>query len=471
MSNGTQLLNSAIYRTGKADISFSGYDGHFRRAQQAETGTEAQVYTEGISTLNRFKFSGYFSFGRVWQDSLAWSAKGTGDDMTPYYYGSIKAGKFERLAYEMGGTAVYVLVNDRLYAGTNLNYRYRSSTRSVDPRPEIDQFDLEIAPELSLRLGKHLFGAAVKLGFGSENINVDYKNPDFKLSLGYPDRINYYLRGYGFLDKTRHGAQTDVKTKRLSGALVNYAGSAGRFDIRFRADYSHLLERNGKELTNSSRDTISNEFLLNKLDADILMTGRSEAVNHQLSATFSFFDGYDHDLRLRASSYFYNRTFVEGSYLARLVRKEISPEFGAGIIYDAVQRRDISSAHFVDHSVVEPRIETNLYLSKGKGKWFSGVQLAYRIPVASSISVPQSQETVFTTGVVYPDYDYHTSSAVGISGELGYIAHSFLKQFNAGITGGVSYWSRTDEQLSFANSTFVMGKSRFSFNASLNFYF
>lgn len=471
LTNGTQLLSSGIERSGIAHIGFSGYDGHFRRVQEAETGREAMLYTEGVSTLNRFKFSGSFSFGRVWQDSLAWSAKGTEDDMTPYYYGSIKAGTFERLAYAMVGTAIYEVLRGKLYAGTNISYGYRTSTRSVDPRPEVNQFDLYLAPELSLRLGNHLLGGGVRFGFGSENINIDYKNTDFKLSLGYPDRINYYLRGYGSLDKTRHGAQTDVKTKRASGALLNYVGTFRSLDVRLRADYGQAVERNGKELTNSGRDTISSEFVLNTLNADLLVTRRSESNSQQFSAHVSFFDGYDNDLRVGASGYFYTRTFAEGSYLIRFTEKKVMPEFGAGFMFDAVQRRDIGSAHSVDHSIVEPRLESSLYGTNVGGRWDAGLVLAYRMPVASSISVPQSQETVFTTGVIYPDYDYNTSSAVRVSGELGYITNTLFEQFDLGIRAGVTYLSRLDSQLTFANSTFVTGKSRLSFRASLNLYF
>src|SRR5690606_26032147 len=84
---------------GFAEVQLKGNQGGFRRAQDAYHTFENGLFTQGISTLGRFKVQGSFSLMRTAEDSLGNNLRGMREDIRPYYYFVQKPGEFERQTY------------------------------------------------------------------------------------------------------------------------------------------------------------------------------------------------------------------------------------------------------------------------------------------------------------------------------------------------------------------------------------
>src|SRR5690606_11348251 len=143
------------------------------------------------------------------------------------------------------------------------------------------------------------------------------KNMDYSVSLGYPDRINYYLRGYGFMDRTRHGAQKNIKRSNSRSLGFSYAYSAGGSELKANLNYSTWLDKNGSELVNSDVNNYTSEFRVNTLNFNALWTRSNEHGSSQLKLDALAEEAYDRDLQLQGSNYFYNRKDLLLKYLVR----------------------------------------------------------------------------------------------------------------------------------------------------------
>jgi hypothetical protein len=73
---------------------------------------------------------------RIWQDSLAWSLQGIPNTINPYYFIAGKAGKYQRLNYDLNALATYRLWRDQLYLASGINYFYNTASGSIDASNE-----------------------------------------------------------------------------------------------------------------------------------------------------------------------------------------------------------------------------------------------------------------------------------------------------------------------------------------------
>lgn len=470
--NATNLNSTIISRVGKAEVSFQNTNGHFRRSQEPENENIFKIATSGIATLGKFKTSGHFNFSRVYQDSLAWTTKGTEIDAQPYYFASSKAGEYERTIYDLGGILSYDLIKDRFSIGSGIDYNLTSSTRSVDPRPKVENFHLILKPELIFKLKSHTIGLQGIWGYGKEMFSLTFKNRDYAVSLGYPDRINYMIYGYGLIETMQSGQNT-VRKETYRGAALNYALNTNNNQIRTALSYRKWNDDNSYTTVNSIGNNLIGTFKLDELRAGILINQTGQLHLNQLSLNVLNETGQDKRSLYNSTNYTYNRQLVDAEYLIRLHhQRKKSLELGGTLNYQRTAKKDVISAHNVENTKLEPGISAGMYV-KGQNKDLFSVFIAggYIIPFNNAITVPPLQETVFTRGVIYPNYIYDTSKAFRLSGKLNYISASLFKEFKTGFSIQSYYLSGSQINSQFPNATFLPSKGRLGLNLAVNLYF
>ncbi len=472
--NATFLIANPIQKIGLTKLFYANSEGGFRAAQQAQQTTNGGVYTEGINKFNRFTTAGSFSFKRTWQDSLAWSTKGLEQDDQPYYYGSIKAGAFERLNYNLNGILTYNLIKNKLYIGSGISYEYNSSTRSVDPRPEVDTYKLILSPELVYRFGKHFVGLNPKWGYGKETIGIGFKNPDFKNSTtGYPDRVNYLIQGYGLITNNQGISDPLRRSDKYFGIGINYSGDFGKFQFKSSFSYFNQQEDNYQDFPESPVKVYISYYDTDWVTAFAQLNKVGENHTQQLSINYSNQKGNDINVIFYAVNYRYMQNQINAKYLLRLnTQQKFSPEFGIVSSYKKVEKSDYSTAHSMNYSKLETTLQANAYLNFNKSdKLALGLEIGYNEPLKHSIDIPEAQQTVFTKGVVFPDYTYNTSSAIKLSAHTNLITNAILKQFRTGISLRATYYNKLESKYTFINATHDVGKQFVDLNLAFNLYF
>ena len=472
--NATFLIASPIQKIGLTKLFYSNSQGGFRAAQQAQQTATAGVYTEGIHKFNRFTTYGAFSFKRTWQDSLAWSTKGLEQDDQPYYYGSIKAGAFERLNYNLNGILTYNLIKNKLYIGSGITYEYNSSTRSVDPRPEVDTYKLILSPELVYHFGNHRIGLNPKWGYGRETTGIGFKNPDYKNSTtGYPDRVNYLIQGYGLITNNQGVSNPLRRSDKYFGIGINYSRNFGNFQLKSTVNYFNQQEDNYQDFSESPVKVYISYYDTDWITAFAQLSKINENHTQQVSINYSNQNGNDINVIFYAVNYRYMQDQLNVKYLLRLnTQQKFSPELGVVSNYRSVEKSDYATAHFIGYSKLETTLLANAYLNLNKNdKLALGMEIGYNKPLSSSIDIPVAQQTVFTKGVVFPDYTYTTSSAVKLSAHTNFITSSIFKQFRTGVSLKGTYYNKLESKYTFANATHEVGKQFVELNLAFNLYF
>ena len=474
-ANNNFLINNNLNRLGSAKLFYQHNEGGYKPVQQAHRTTLAGVFTEGINKFGRFASSGYFGFTRTWQDSLSWSTKGLEEDDQPYYYGSIKAGNFERIKYQLGGNLAYNLIKDKLYIGGGTKFLYNSSTRSVDPRPEVNTFNITVTPELIYRIKSQYFSIKAKWGYGTEISTISFKNIDYKLSTnGYPDRVNYLIMGYGLYKNNQGVAEPLRRMDKHYGLGFNYSASINK-KVKTKAyfDYEHIQKDFYQTLDNSVNRAYTGFYDTDLLRFFLQTDYQSGHINHQFLMNYSNQLSNDINAIFYAINYRYKQNLAQVKYLVHFNKtKKLSPEFGVNAVYKQVAKTDYSTAHYVDYTWLEPTVSAGVYYIPNKAnKFYAGLGIAYRKSLEGSLSVGANQQNLFTYWIAYPDYSYHTSSAYKIGGELKYVTSNVLNQFKTGLSVKADYYQKDKIHAFFQTAKTNIGNNLLRVDLSLNLYF
>lgn len=472
--NTNFLLNTAIERIGTSLFKYNRENGGYRRAQQAQNTVTGGVRTEGINKFKRFITSGYFDFTRTWQDSLAWTTKGTEVDEQPYYYGSIKAGKYERFKYQLGGLAGYSLINEKLYIGIGLDFLYNSATRSVDPRPEVNTYEVILKPEILYKWKQHTIGVNALWGYGREVTSIAYKNDMYNTGAnGYPDRKNYLIQGYGFVTDNQ-GNEPLRRYDKHYGLGLSYSTNFNSYWLKASLNYKAILEDNFKVFKNSIARSYLSFYDTEKLNFFLAINKVSAQFEHQMLLNYERQQAEDLNIIFYAINYKYASNQFNLSYLFKHNQSPaFQKEFGLKVNYSSLQKDDLATDHHVNYSSIEPALVANLYFKlKNKDRFSTGIDVGRRLPQKQFLSIPANQVYVFTTGVVYPDYYYYNSKVLRTSFKASYITANVFSKFKAGLGIGLDYYKADIPSKNI--STVAHSKpddSSLRYNLGLNIYF
>lgn len=471
IQSGTQLINSDIQKLSTASMSYQTANGHFRTAQQAENTRQIAFGTSGITTLGKFKLFGTFNFSRSSQDSLAWTMQGLPNIAEPYYFAAGKAGKYQRINYNMGGLATYQLPDNHFYLANGIDYQYNTASRSVDPRPSVQTFHLLLTPELIYRTNKQTFGFGALWGYEHETNKVGYKNVDYGKGLSYPDRVNYLMMGYGY--NTIKGAAKLIRRSDFKGGNINYSYVDSTKSFRTSLAYKTQNENNFFPLDNSENDKLFSSFYLHTYTFSFLASQRNTNFRHQLYAGINYQKGNDHNVELGGINSRYSDYSASVDYkIQPNSSSSINYEFGVnGLLYNQYQK-DVSAAHTIDFTYVQPGLQATIYKKYANTNRFKfSLSPALRLPVSHSFNVPVAQENVFTYNIAYPAYTYYSSTVARVNAIIEYTTSHIIKGVSSGFSINSTYYKPLTTGIVYAGSTFIPSKNFLDLSFSFNIYF
>jgi len=469
-----QLLAFPVERASKVQLQLQGFNGGYRTAQTAQRTTIADFSAEGIATLNRFKVSGYFSYGRTSEDSLAWNQQGLPGEDRPYYFASAKAGPYLRDQYHMGGQLAYNVYHNKWFIGGGIDYVYNTATRSVDPRPLVRTFSLMLKPELVYKWKQHFVGIGLTWGTGYEDNGISYANSSYQQNTSeqYKDWITYMVTGYGSAYPQRSDLSI-IRHQRYKGLNFNYSGSLQNWDIKLMASYLLTEEMNKISLLNSLNSNNISNYQVEGLRAKLLVSKKTAKMRQQIRLDFQSNDGSGYYNRIGAKNYYMNHKTYEACYSLLFSKfKKLSPEFRMGAGYEDLSRRDLSVYASNHYAWVQPYIGGTIYDHVNEGNLLSlAVDAAGFIPVKNKLVAPEATVTEFTKGVVYPDYYYYKSLGATLKGRVNYITSSLVKGYHAGISAQVQFSRKLSSPEVTLPAYFIADHNRLSYSVSLNLYF
>lgn len=452
LTNHTALAFTEINKLGTVSVLGNYTFGHWRKVQEAEYDGNIMFSTKGLRQLGRFKLSGSFTYTKAWQDSLAFTTKSEGEDDVPYYFAAGKAGKFQRQSYHLTGILNYELLKNKLYLSSGVNYQYQMNTRSVDPRPAINTFKINVTPGFSYKHNQHIFGVFYKAGYGDEYVRSSYKNDDY-LRQGtsqptYPDRLNYLFQGYGFTDP-RHGASALSSMDRrfnTSGILGNYHFKGQNLEMKNSFSYTVDYQKTDYTPTNDNSLSVG-EYQLAAFEYTGIFDLKGSNMNQQFVINVYDALGDDFNYTLGASNYEYRKRHYGLSYLQLLKSyKKATPEYGLNINYDETEKRDDVTEHHLKYSYLDVTLHTSLYINNAKGNKLAILfNPSFRKSISSKLNdIPEGQISYFTTNVVTSDlseHHYYNLDAISLNFGLNYINRNISPIFPINVKLS-SNWSK-----------------------------
>ncbi|MBE9585042.1 hypothetical protein IM792_11330 [Mucilaginibacter sp. JRF] len=471
-SNATQLISAPYVKLTDNSLSYNTQSGHFRTSQQAENNSAIHFNTNGIQQLGRFKVQGSFDFERMNEDSLANTMRGLSTDVSPYYYMALKAGQYRRLNYTISGMVSYELLPGKLYVASGINYLFNTTSRSVDPRPSAQTYNIQLKPELVYRSGNNYLGLGTDWGYGNENISVGYKNSTYATGNTYPDRFLYLIRGYGYSDRA-----DDYRFKKnydFTGYHINYSRQTGKLNMGVNLSYSKQKEENVFPLTNSVSDRLFGTFQLNSYATSWLATYTGKNSKHQFYLNTNWQNGYDFNVTLSGSNYKYKNNLIKGGYsiIKHNSNYELVPEVGFNILYNQLHHRDISAGVLVDQSYVQPGLLLALYKKyRNSNRASLRFEPALRLPQQRSITTTPGIFSYFTDNIAFPDYMYYNTKAGLVNAELTFLTPYLFKGVTSGLSVKTTYIQSFDTNKVMYEYAFMPSGHRLLTSFSFNIYF
>ncbi|HET9053221.1 MAG TPA: hypothetical protein VFM90_03560, partial [Cyclobacteriaceae bacterium] len=189
----------------------------------------------------------------------------------------------------------------------------------------------------------------------------------------------------------------------------------------------------------------------------------SGGTRQQVHLDASYQTGSDWDSLFNASNYFYQRREATASYsIRRKERRTITPEWGINLRYSSFRKQDLLQDHLIDYTILQAGLTGTLYKKlKNKDNWSVSVIPGISIPLQTLLTVPSTQENVFTRTVVYPDFYYWSSRVLRTQIHLQYVARRILRQNPVGLFAQLKYQRQLSTDKTIYNSARNPGQNRF----------
>lgn len=463
--------DTSLHQVAKLEIDYQQLQGGLHKAQEPYKSRVATLYTEGIAAVGKFKVAGSFRINKVWDDSLANNLNGIFDDATPYYYFATKAGKYERQNYLFNAAALYKATKKWQF-GLGLDYQYHWTTGSVDPRPEVKILTYIFKPEIVFHTGKHIVSVQPQWGKGNESSGIIYKNTNYGLSLAYPERIYYLNYGYGYIGMKDQSIYQRDRT--YSGLQLNHVWKDKTYSLYTSLSYVYREDKNKRETAVDTRPNLGifSKWYLRTYSADIFAQKKRNGILQQLGIAAKIQSGRNWDSIFNANNYQYHYQNIALKYNALLRQhNRVRSEIGGGLDYVGMEKKDLLQAHHIQYAYIQPNISAGLYFNPGKKERLSlNIMPSLILPVKNYISVPLTQENIFTQNIVYPDFYYWASTIGKAKIDVNYISDKIIKTTPAGFFGQLEYSRQLQTSDIIYNTAYKPSKNRLDFKFGFRIY-
>ncbi|MHC8949143.1 DUF6850 family outer membrane beta-barrel protein [Sphingobacterium hungaricum] len=468
-----ELNKSTAYGVLELDYLFE--TGGLRKAQQAYDKRSPTFTAKGFNELGKFRLGAIFKFNNSFEDSLANGQKNDLENLSTFYPYANKAGDYNRQNYSIS-TSLSYRIFDNLIPFINMDYHKHMSAGTVDPRLSSNRFILKLKPGISTNFKKHHLGLYGILGNADEQVSLQYKNAEYKVSLLYPDRIHYMNYGYG--NSVIKDSSNVYKYDMYRGFGMQYAGNIDSWSVFANGAYEYYHNANFNNPRSSSRHTTPIgvfDLYTTSFSVDAHRDGRN---GRQQSVLFSAVhnEGIDGNLKTTGSlnivNYKVNTLNLNGSYYYLWDKnKSYAKELGISLAYCKDSRADISQGVLLDVSNTLVSVFHTQYF---QGKFSQSYQFTlnpyYSFPNNTSLSFNPLSSTPFLQNVIFTDYYFAKTSFWGlkVGGEY---KNTLFGNNNLGIYASIDYRKANDLELrTDLNPTFIPNGHRLIGNIGLRMY-
>ncbi|WP_349681436.1 DUF6850 family outer membrane beta-barrel protein, partial [Pedobacter sp. UBA5917] len=424
MFSPTFSSNYSLKSYGSLQLDFKHETGGLRRAQEAYSVNAPSFLAKGFNVLARFRIAASFEFNSSSEDSLANGQKNNLEDFTTYYPYANKSGNYNRQNYIVKTSLSYSTLNNHFVPFINLDYQKHQSSGTVDPRLSSNRFIFKVKPGINLNFKKNAIGLYGIIGKADEQVSLAYKNDNYKTSLLYLDRIHYMNYGYG--SSIIKDSSNIFKFDDYKGLGIQYATGIKNWNLQFGTEYQLYINKNFNKRKTIPGAGVIGIFNLNTTTASLLLTNRESKKNdQQIELNFAYNEGYDGNLKTSGSlnkvNYRVNALNINASYLFLWNKnKRISKEIGLNFLYNQNDKQDINQSDGLSYEQLQIGLNTRIYyIIDPQSRLKFAVSPYYITPLSTTLKYNPNSLTDFIRNVVFTDYYYFESKAVGaeISGE------------------------------------------------------
>lgn len=469
-------FDNSLQSYGSLQLDFKHETGGLRRAQEAYSVNMPKFLATGFNVIGKFRIAGSFEFNSSSEDSLANGQKNNLEDFITYYPYANKSASYNRQNYIVKTSLSYSTLNNHLVPFINIDYQKHQSSGTADPRLSSNRFIFKIKPGLNLKFKKNSIGLYGIMGKADEEVSLSYKNDNYKTSLLYLDRIHYMNYGYG--SSIIKDSSNVFKFDNYKGFGIQYATTIKNWNLQFSTEYQLYKNKNYNRRKTVPGFTTIAIFNLNTISGALLLTNKGREKNdQQIALDFVYNEGYDGNLKTSGSlnkvNYRVNALNINASYLFLWDKnKRISKEAGFNISYNENDKQDINQADGLTYEQVKIGLNSTLYYTiDQKSRFKISLSPYYSFPLNATLKYNPNSLTEFIRNVVFTDYYYFNSKAIGtdLSGE--YITSKLIKNQQFGLYFQCDYRAMLKQELrNDLNPTFVPNGNRTILRFGVNMY-
>lgn len=441
--------------------------GSFQPAQGANGLQQTHIYTEGKTQWQKTNFWGRFSYDRSSEDSTAMRHQSRWNEDAPVYFGSLKKNKYNRETYKLDAGIQHAFLNNRLPISLGIDYRLGSHYSNNDPRGDVKdmnlQFELSVGHNLS-KISYHLSGI---WGYGSERVNVGYKNEKYTKNTEDPLYVNWIMNGFG-------NARERISEINYND-IINRAGIGGHMLLKPNgADKIYLNGRYINEKQSFRRNDNSKQtyLLLNDYTKDISSIDFlwSRQMQNQkslkLALTGQIEEGKDFNYTYLSNNYTYqqNQMQIKGLFGFRQFQTEGS------IAVRNLRKKDGVTGNAMDVDQIKAGIGLNRRVRVSERSDLLGsVYYLRQWSPANDLIVSDLNTGNFAKQILYQDYLYETVSSSTWTTSWVWVTHRGKTDWS--VQFQLDYQHRGDLMSLNYDLSAVPGKDRFLGKLGVSYIF
>lgn len=469
----TNLHGLPYNSIGITQLSSNFTKGAYRQGFEAYQTLDANFYTQGLKQIGRFKVAGSLQITKGWEDSLAFNLQGVYNDAQPYFFYAGKAGKFERQNYDIKALLSYELIKNRLFIGASIGYQNNWTTRSVDPRVDVKQFTYNLNPELTLKIGSHFIGASYRYGGGYEFNTVKYKSSMYDENLSYLERINFLsfgLSSYSISKKPLRRYDT------YNGFGIHYTGIIKT--IKIQGNFKYTLWQQDNVFVSDANSVSRKNYTLDgyiqsdNAEGNLLITQDKNNHSQQLGIDFNtqsllnwtrIYNGTNYQYTHNQFNLFYQLMFNKN--------KSVNYLLGISGLYKNSFKQDVATSHQTEISFIQPELKLGVFKTL-KNKTLLGATISpfYRHVIDNYYIVPSTQENYYTKGMVYTNFLYWQSPAIGTNFSLKLNTPNIFKKNTLGFVINGTYLKPTSTVANTIDAVYTPNGDRLALEFLLRVY-
>ncbi|WP_115169889.1 DUF6850 family outer membrane beta-barrel protein [Sphingobacterium spiritivorum] len=427
-------------RFTQLSLQYTGTQGGFRAAQDAQKARHINFDSEGTITLQDVRLWGRFSYSNIQEDSTRFGHQTRHNPSAPLYFASYGFNHYERTLYTIQARGQRYWSDHKYSVFGGLDYKVGDHFSNNDPRGSIDEIRLDASLGGSIRVTKGIdLGTEALYGYGQENVEIAFKNENYNTSPVKSPYLNYMVRGYGWQVRdylTNMFYQNDYN--HIGANLyVSAQTTAGKF--YGKSGYRYDLQKYRQVLRSEQRINELNHYKLYTWSNQLMWFLAKENDSYTVKVNTDITDGKDFDIESNINNYIYKREDYTASLAYSMRRTKWNQYYEVTTGWNAEKRHDGGSGTLLDYGIFNSSVSANYeYKLADKQSIELGLTGLLSRPTKTIWELPLINENVFHEYVFYHDILFRSAETWGGRARIAY-KHPVYKHYTARISfeGGI----------------------------------